>query len=445
MPNPSLPSATPAPHRFGRIARLLPLLLVTLGLASFALLFVVRALRLTAADDLLSVGLTLFAVAGGAVLIWRAILVRRYRPVLAPAADALPEVTVVVPAFNEGRQVYETLRSIAASNYPRDRLHVVAVDDGSSDDTWQWIARGKRDFGAEAVRCPVNRGKRHALYEGFARARGEVIVTIDSDSEVRPDTIANLVAPLVADPEVGAVAGAVRVLNRQAMIPRMLDVSFTYSFEFIRASESVLGAVVCCPGALSAYRRSLVEAVKDVWLTQQVFGRPANIGEDRALTNQVLRHGYRVVFQSNAVVYTDVPTSYPKLWRMLLRWARSNVRETFVLGTFVFRDFRRGSKAGIRLLFAQHTIAMVIAGLSFVPSLVVVALQPAILLWMACAALIVASVPSTVYAICRRPEHCLWGFAYGLVSTFGLTWITPLALLTPHRTSWLTRARLAQS
>lgn len=437
--------AAAAPLRFRRMAMMLPLVVVVIGLAGFALCVAERAYGLTDTTDLLRASLASLALGSGAVLLWRVALVSRYRPLDAPDDAALPSLTVIVPAFNEGRQVYETLRSIVASDYPRARLEVIAVDDGSQDDTWLWIERARRDFETEAVRCPENRGKRHALYEGFGRARGEVIVTIDSDSEVRPDTLRNLVAPLVADAEVGAVAGAVRVLNRHAPIPRMLDVSFTYSFEFIRASESVLGAVVCCPGALSAYRRDLVDRVKDAWLAQRVLGRPANIGEDRALTNQVLRNGYRVVFQSNAVVYTDVPTTYAKLWRMLLRWARSNVRETVVLGSFVFGDFRRRGKLGIRLLFAHHAVGMMVAGASFVPSLVASLLHPALVLWVAAAALFSASIPSVVYAFCRRPDRCLWGFAYGLMATFGLTWITPFALLTPHRTGWLTRGAEAPS
>lgn len=441
LPAPTLVTRSGLRRMTGSVPLLAAIAALSLSLCLFT--FFERVKTIGVAADLLVPALLMLGLVTSGVLLWRVVLVGRYEPLASPANERLPEITVLVPAFNEGRQVYDTLASLVASDYPRDRLHILAIDDGSSDDTWGWIERARRDFEVAAIRCPENRGKRHALYEGFQRARGEVVVTVDSDSEVRADTLRNLVAPLALDPEVGGVAGAVRVLNRRSMIPRMLDVSFTYSFEFIRASESVLGAVVCCPGALSAYRRSLIDRVKDAWLTQRVFGRPANIGEDRALTNQVLRHGYRVVFQSNAIVYTDVPTSYAKLWRMLLRWARSNVRETVVLGRFVFGDFRRGAKLGIRMLFVQHALSMTVAGATFVPSLVALALHPELLLWLALGTLVTASVPSAVYAFCRRPQHCLWGFAYGLVATFGLAWITPLALLTPHRTGWLTRGDAA--
>lgn len=386
--------------------------------------------------------LTCLATVSALVLAWRASLVARYRPVPPPDDDdLLPHLTVVVPAFNEGRQVYDTVASIVASDYPHARVQLIAIDDGSSDDTWRWIERARRDFGIEAIRSSANRGKRHALYAGFGRARGDVIVTVDSDSEVRPDTLRHLVAPIVADPEVGGVAGTVRVLHRRQMIPRMLDVTYTHSFELVRASESVLGAVVCCPGALSAYRRSIIDAVKEEWVSRRVFGRPANIGEDRALTNHTLRRGYQVVLQNTAVVLTDAPTTYPQLWRMLLRWARSNVRETVVLGGFVFSRFRRGSMLGIRILFVHHALTMAITGLLFVPTLVALVLHPGLLLAAAIAALVAATVPFGVYMLCRRPSGAIWAFPYSLLSTFGLIWITPLALITPHRTGWLTRGQ----
>ena len=152
--------------------------------------------------------LRILSLLGAGVLSWRCWLVARYQAVPAVPIDRLPSITVVVPAFNEGRQVYEALRSIARNGYPADRLQVLAMDDGSTDDTWRWMERARRDFGdvVTAVRRRQNRGKRFTLYEAFQRAQGELVVTVDSDSEVLPGTLANLVSPMVTDERVGAVA-----------------------------------------------------------------------------------------------------------------------------------------------------------------------------------------------------------------------------------------------
>lgn len=440
---PTCPEARGESSQGGRRAALLIALAALVAAATAGTLLLGNTSLGSADWTWLRVGMvTLFALSALA-LGWRLWLVGRYRPVPPPPLSALPLTTVIVPAYNEGRSVYDALDSLNASDYPRHQLQIVAIDDGSRDDTWTWLMRARRDFGVEVVRFSENRGKRHALYEGMRRARGEFVVTVDGDSAVRPDTLRHLVAPLIANTDVGAVAGTVRVLNRTALIGRMLDVSFTYAFQFIRASESMLGAVVCCPGALSAYRRSILDRVKDRWLNQTLFGVPANIGEDRALTNHTLRLGYRVVLQSTALVYTDVPTSFGKLWRMLLRWARSNVRETVVLGSFIFRRFRPGPTLGIRVLFLQHAASMLAAGLSFAPSVVVLALAPQLVLWLALGALAMAAIPCTTYAVYRNhPARCFWGLAYGLTSAFALAWIAPLALLTPHVTGWLTRGQL---
>ena len=93
-------------------------------------------------------------------------------------------LTVIIPAFNEGRMVGRSIHSVAQADYPRERLGVIVVDDGSKDDTWFHMQRAAACYPhlVHAIRFVSNRGKRAALAEGFRRARGEVIVTVDSDS-----------------------------------------------------------------------------------------------------------------------------------------------------------------------------------------------------------------------------------------------------------------------
>lgn len=450
MEKSSTESATPkAAPGVARVRWLLPALLAVAG---FELLAIATSAELRVAFTRLGFGhlawlvlAHLWAVAGLAVLLWRVALVARYRPAVVTDDDELPALTVIVPAFNEGRQVYDTLHSVAASDYPASKLRLVAVDDGSVDDTWAWMRRARDELEGDvlAVRCPTNRGKRAALLEGFARARGEVIVTIDSDSEVLPDTLRNLVAPFVREPRVGAVAGNVRVLNQRPTLGRMLDVSFTFSFELLRASQSEVDAVLCCPGALSAYRRDLVEQLKDEWAEQTFLGVPATIGEDRALTNLILREGALVRFQSNAIVLTEVPVTTTKLARMFLRWARSNVRETLVLGRFVFRRFREGPVAGARVNFAWSAVRTLLGAIGFLTLPWLIAARPALFGVVVLGALALALLEASVYVLAReergRVRAALWAFPYALYSMVALSWISLWALLTPQRSAWLTR------
>ncbi|MBQ4333897.1 MAG: glycosyltransferase family 2 protein [Myxococcaceae bacterium] len=375
------------------------------------------------------------------VMIWKMVLVARYRPTPAPTDAELPSLTVIVPAYNEGAQVLKTIESILKSDYPAHLLQIVSIDDGSRDDTWHWIQKGcdldrSRVIG---VRFTKNRGKREGLYEGFRRARGEIVVTIDSDSEILPDTLRNLVAPLVADPTVGGVGGNVRVLNERGLIARMLDVWYTFSFEFMRASESQVGTVSCCPGALSAYRRSLVDSFREEWVSQTFMGQPAAIGEDRAITNLVLRRGYKVLYQTNAIVLTEVPTRYVQLCKMLLRWARSDVRESIVMARFLFTNFREGSLIGTRVNFFWSLLQMVLASLMFLPAVLTPFLAPAAIPVIAASLAAGAILPGGLYLCLRRSAKAVFAVPYMALAVFGISWITPYSFLTPHKSSWLTR------
>jgi len=294
------------------------------------------------------------------------------------------------------------------------------------------------------IRQPVNRGKRHALMAGFAQATGHVYVTIDSDSEVLPDTLRHLVSPLASDSRVGAVAGNVRVLNlAQGAIPKMMEVSFTSGFDFIRAGQSVYGGVFCTPGALSAYRADVIIPHLPNWIHQTFMGRRAAIGEDRAMTNLVLSSGFRVVYQREAVVLTKIPNTFTGLRRMLLRWARSNVRENLVMLSFIIGRFRpTDSGSGwIRLFSTTQFVRMTLSeAFKFVvvAQLLMAPVHTLFLLAVAC--IISASLPALVYQ--KRYGGWFgwrWAIPYAFYWLFCLYWISLWGLLTAFRSGWLTR------
>ncbi len=390
-------------------------------------------------------GLCLALLAMG-MLAWRIWLAYRYRA-YSPVGDTeLPAVTIVIPAYNEGRQVFDTVRSIMASHYPPSKMQVVCVDDGSADDTWQWMLRARHEFPKriQLIRQRTNSGKRHALMAGFRRATGTIFVTIDSDSEVLPDTLRHLISPFAVDPRVGAVAGNVRVLNNgDGPIPKMMDVSFTTSFDFTRSGQSVYGSVLCTPGALSAYRASVIRPYLPKWAGQKFMGVPATIGEDRALSNIVLGNGYRIVYQREAVVLTKMPSTYNGLRRMLLRWARSNVRENLVMATYMFRRFRRrGNDEGWVRIFGMLQIFRMVVGealkIGILANLFTDVFTTFLLLLIGC--IIASLVPAVVYQIRHHSRSgWRWAMPYSAFWLFSLSWISAWGLLSAPRSGWLTR------
>ena len=376
-------------------------------------------------------------------LIWRVVLLMKYRPAPLCTDEKLPTCGVIVPAYNEGCQVLDTLRSIAKSDYPRERLKIVVIDDGSKDDTWFWIKQAVREMPNRItpIRLSRNQGKRHALHAGFGQCTSDIFVTIDSDSQVEPQTIRCLVAPFIQNPNVGAVAGNVRILNRnEGLIPRMLDVSFAFSFDFLRASQSVVNTVMCSPGALSAYRSDLVKEVLPQWVNQKFLGRPANIGEDRAMTNMILKLGYYVHFQSTAMVYTKAPTGYQALCKMFLRWARSNIRETLVMTRFVFTRFRKGPMLGARINLMLSLVTLTLGQCMKLVLLGLILYMPEIFgVRMLFGAVLTGILPASFFIYRYHNSDALWAFAYSIFWITGLSWIALYAAITPQKTGWLTR------
>jgi hyaluronan synthase len=377
---------------------------------------------------------------GCLLLILRTVLWLCYRPFAAATWRTAPTMTVIIPAYNEGKMVERSIDSVAAASYPVGRLEILAIDDGSTDDTWNCIQRAARRHPAivTAVHLPENQGKRGALAEGFRRARGDVLVTVDSDSVIEPQTLLAIAGPF-ADSRVGAVAGKVAVYNRlSGLLPKMLHVRFVLAFDFLRSAQSVFRTVYCCPGALAAYRGSVVRQVMARWERQSFLGVPCTYGEDRALTNDILAAGYDTVYQRSAVVHTVVPQTYSKLCKMYLRWDRSYVREEIRFARVVWRrplHFRT-------LALFETTITNLRFPVAYV----------SIALWISYAVSDPATVPrmlfalgvsSTFYMLYYLRSERSWNFLYGVLysyfSFFALTWIFPYAALTLRARGWLTR------
>jgi hyaluronan synthase len=386
----------------------------------------------------LGAGFTL-AVLGFQVV--RTILWWRYQPYALPAGP-WPKVTVIIPAYNEGAMVEKAIYSAAASDYPVDRLEIICIDDGSKDDTWFYMDRAQKRYPhlIKAIRFRKNRGKKEGLYAGFTQGKGEFFVTIDSDSVISPDTIKQVVAPMMQDAKVGAVAGNVKVYNRfRSLLARMLAVRFVLAFDFLRASQSMYGFVTCTPGALSAYRRSTVLPVLEGWRRQTFLGAPATIGEDRALTNCIVREGHYAVYQRTALVHTLVPETYKGLCKMFLRWDRSNFRENWVQLKFIFKKYRAQDRLLPIMDFfmtqAEFPLTYLFLGLL----LFSFAVYPIVLVKFFAGLGVFTLVYMLYYLSQERDWEFIYGILYSYFAFFALNWVQPYAFLTVRNSRWLTR------
>ena len=382
----------------------------------------------------------LWLMMGLVLLVFRTFLWFGYRAAAPAQKEDAPFLTVVIPAYNEGRMVEKSIESVVAANYPHDRLEIFTVDDGSVDDTWEYIDRAAKRYPdlITPVRFARNQGKRMALAEGFRRAKGEVVVTIDSDSVIEEGTLLAMAGPF-RNPRVGAVAGKVAVLNRQdGLIPRMLHVRFILSFDLLRAIQSTYGTVYCCPGALAAYRVSVIRKLMDKWLNQTFMGVACTYGEDRSLTNFILSKGYDTVYQRNAVVHTIVPRTYKKLSKMFLRWDRSYVREEIRLVKIVWN--RPLIPRVITIVDMIVTNLRYPVGWASLALLIILSVNdPTTILRVMLAISLMSFLNMLYYLHSERSWDFIYGIFYSYYSAFLLFWIFPYAVVTVRAKSWMTR------
>lgn len=366
-----------------------------------------------------------------------------YKPHRTLSDEELPSCTVIVPAYNEGKTVLKSLDSILASDYPADKLEILAIDDGSVDDTWYWIklAVARSEGRITPIKLEKNGGKRRALYRGIRQSTSEVIVTVDSDSVVAADTLRQLNSPFI-DSKIGGVAGDIRVLNIQdGILPRMMDVNFVFGFEIMRSAQSVLRSVFCTPGALSAYRRTAMLPFLDEWVEQKFFGEPAHIAEDRALATYLMSEGHRIVFQRDAIAHTMIPTDYRTTCKMLMRWGRGDVRETCSMYRFAFRKLD-WFHLGIQFNLLMQTMWLFLPVL-FLPLTVMalcaapVAFIQAVILGM----IIWSSIPAFVYSTRRCSSEAIFAYTFAVFKFFFLFWVDPYCLVTVRNSKWMTRTR----
>ncbi len=237
-----------------------------------------------------------------------------------------PTVTVVVPLFNEGKSIYDTIVSLVKLDYPADKLQITIVDDCSTDDSYEWACKGAREFSnVKVLRNPHNMGKRKGINHAVRESTSEIIVSVDSDVIVYPTALRELIARFTG-PEVAAVGGRIHVSNpNDNWLSKLQTIKYYFGQEHLKNLERSLRSVMCLSGCLTAYRRHVLIQLEPILENRNILGVPIKYGEDRFLTRQIVKAGYRTVMTMSAMCFTKAPTTLGGYFNQQLRWKRSNV------------------------------------------------------------------------------------------------------------------------
>ncbi len=350
-----------------------------------------------------------------------------------------PTVSFAVPAKNEGENIRETILRIAQVNYPKDKFDIIAVNDGSDDETLKemWAAqRIAKQMGVavHVTNWKTNKGKREGMAECVRQSSNEILIFIDSDSFVDSE-IANELTKYFIDRKVGAVAGHAYVANENTnLLTKMQAVRYFVAFKAYKASEALFGSVTCCSGCCSAYRKEYVLAILDNWLNQQFLGIQCTYGDDRALTNDLLKQGYTALFSPTAIASTFVPDTFQKFMKQQLRWKKSWFRENLRASMFMFK------KNPIMSISFYLGVVLPLLAPAIVLRAVIYPLASGIfpLAYLA-GLLLMAFVYGMYYYIYTNDRKWVYGVLFATFYTLILVWQLPYAILNIRDARWGTR------
>jgi cellulose synthase/poly-beta-1,6-N-acetylglucosamine synthase-like glycosyltransferase len=224
-----------------------------------------------------------------------------------------PRVTIIVPVYNEATVIVAALRSLLALRYPA--FDILVVDDGSTDQTFERATSLQGRYGAVTLRVvrKLNGGKASALNTGLALAKTPFVLCMDGDSRLTPDTLWHAMRHF-ADPRVAAVAGNVKVVNRNNMWTRLQALEYVEGLNLARRAQGYLHAVNIIPGPIGVFRR-------DVLLGVGAYDTDT-FAEDADLTLKILTRGWHIVYEDRAIAWTEAPEKYLDLIKQRYRWTR---------------------------------------------------------------------------------------------------------------------------
>jgi hyaluronan synthase len=249
-----------------------------------------------------------------------------------------PTVSFVIPCKNEEPSIGMTIDNCFRVKYPTQKLEVIVINDGSTDGTRAELLKAQQRHSAlKIIDWEQNRGKRHAMAAGFRQATGDIIIQLDSDSWIKPEDFRTFIEPF-RDPEIGAVCAHADPANAEHnWLTKMQAAYYFLSFRILKAAESTFMTVFCCSGCSSAYRRSILVPHLDEWENERFLGLPVTWGDDRALTNWVLRLNYRTIYTDRVQAYTICPDNFRVFLKQQVRWKKGWLVNSIFASKFIWK------------------------------------------------------------------------------------------------------------
>jgi hyaluronan synthase len=376
-------------------------------------------------------------------------------------------VSIIIPIFNQESMIKFVIDAIYNSTH--QNIEVLAVNDGSTDNTRKVLDKLSTEYPNLKVIHKKNEGKRLAVATGFYKSKGRFVVLIDSDSVIDKNAIREFMKAFSTDPKIGGVVGYAKVWNsKKNLLTKCQDCWYDYAFNIHKTTESTLNSVLCCSGCLAGYRRNVIEPFIPYWINAKIqnsddrdlttyvyataWGKKNlaplseklmqvnakyDDAEDRMLTAASLVE-WKTVYVASAIVYTEVPENMKSYIKQQTRWKKGYVRSNFFASTFFWK---------------KHPIISIIFYIEFMTTFSAPAIITIIFVytpivfahyWIPIVFVLGSLIAGLAQGIdykFRDHKTTTWKYKplMNLFASFGLSWLVIPALLKLRKNEWLTR------
>ncbi len=259
--------------------------------------------------------------------------------------DNLPMVSILIPCYNEGENVRETIGILQEQDYPN--FEIIAINDGSKDNTLEILHElAKKYKNLRVVNLATNQGKAMGLRTAALLAKSEILVCIDGDALLSPDAVGWMVRHFIENPNVGAVTGNPRIRNRSTLLGRIQVGEFSAIVGMIKRAQRSYGKIFTVSGVIAAFRKSALHNV-GYWSNDMIT-------EDIDISWKLQLAGWTIRFEPNALCWVLMPETLNGLWKQRVRWSQGGSE---VLLRY-FRDLFRWSARGMWLLYVECLISV---------------------------------------------------------------------------------------
>jgi len=232
-----------------------------------------------------------------------------------------PLVSIIVPAYNEEVNAVNSIENLLKCNYPV--FEIIFIDDGSTDATYKKVTDAFESNSLVKILTKENGGKASALNHGIEQSNAQYVVCIDADTQLATDAVSKMMQHFlnpIGGQKIGAVAGTVKVGNEVNVLTKWQSIEYTVGQNLDRKAFAQVNAITVVPGAIGAFNKKiLIEAGGFTTDT---------LAEDCDLTIRILKLGYQITNEQNAVAFTEAPETVKQFLKQRFRWS-FGVMQTF--------------------------------------------------------------------------------------------------------------------